>query len=142
MSDLVFPSAAWLDRWVEVCNDDEEFRRAGQGWVGTIGAVVSADAHDLASAVYLRLDGRDGRWTSHQISTAEDAVADATVTLVAPYDVWKSVIRQDLDPLRAMIRGQVRVTGRLSVILGRVPAMRRMTRLAGTLPTRFPDEQS
>lgn len=141
MADLVFPSAAWLGGWVEVCNDDEEFRRAGRGWAGTIGAVVGPDERYLASAVYLRLDGQEGQWTSHELTTSEAAVADATVTLTAPYGVWKIVIRQELDPLRAMIRGQVRVKGRLSVILGRVPAMRRMTRLAGTLPTLFPDEQ-
>jgi putative sterol carrier protein len=58
----------------------------------------------------------------------------------APYSRWKDVLRGDLDPVKGMMQGKLRVQGDLPTIVRYVRAANELVRLTGTVETEFPDE--
>lgn len=139
---MIFPSSEWIAGWVARSNGDEQFRTAGRGWDGAVGAVILPRAAGISIPLYLRLEGRDGQWTHHDFGS-DPALVDATrFVITADYTVWKSVIRQELDPIRGLILGRLRVRGQLSSVLRWANAFRVMTQLAGGIDTTFLDEET
>lgn len=70
---------------------------------------------------------------------SEDAVT-APFVLRAPYAVWKSVVRGELDPLLAVTRGEITVKGSLSTLMMHAKAAIALLACAKAVPTEFPDE--
>ena len=69
----------------------------------------------------------------------EDGPA-STYVLSAPYTRWKDVVLGDLDPIRAMMQGKLRVRGDLPTIVREVRSANELVRLLGEVPTEFPDD--
>jgi putative sterol carrier protein len=128
--------------WVELANSDEAFIAAGAGWDGVAGGVIEAnEAAGVRANLYLRLAGRDGHWDEHILATDAGLVDDAIFTIRGPYVTWKSVIRQQLHPVRGIVQGRLRLRGQLSSFLRWSRALVIMTELAGRIDTVFVDEQ-
>ena len=139
---LVFPSPEWIDAWVDVANADRAFRSAGAGWDGVVGGVIGADGTaGVSRDLYLRLAGRDGCWYESTLSRDAGVVHGTVFTIRAPYQAWKSVLRQQLHPVVGVVQGRLRLRGQLSSFLRWAHAMVIMTELAGRLDTTFVDEQ-
>lgn len=136
----MFPSPEWLTAWAGIANEDARFGQAGRGWKGAVGLVIEPVAGVAEPPVYMRLDGFDGQWTAHALGS-DAALLDGTLfTLSAAYLVWKRVIRQEIEPVRGVIQGQIRVHGHLSSLLRWTGSLRLMTELAGQLETTFADD--
>ena len=58
----------------------------------------------------------------------------------APYSRWKDVLHGDLDPVKGMMQGKLKVRGDLPTIVRYVRAANELVRLTGTVETTFPDE--
>lgn len=139
---LIFPSPEWVAAWVELANSDQAFRSAGAGWDGVVGGVIEADeAAGVDGDLYLRLVGRDGCWYENTLAADAGLVDGSVFTICGPYSAWKSVICQQLHPVRGVVQGRLRLRGQLSSFLRWSRAMVIMTELAGRLDTAFADEQ-
>ena len=73
------------------------------------------------------------------IASAERRPA-AAYTLTAPYSRWKDVVEGELDPIKGMMQGKLRVHGDLPTIVRYVQAANELVRLTGRIDTQFPDE--
>ncbi|WP_395728307.1 hypothetical protein [Nakamurella sp.] len=133
---LIFPSAEWVAAWVSSTNDDADFRAAGQGWVGTVGVVVQDGPKGRPS--FIRLNGREGRWSSYSVLKAPDPASVERIRLTARYAVWQQVIRQELNPIRGVLQGRVIVRGHLPDLLRYRGAILVMCENAGRMDTTFP----
>lgn len=140
MDALVFPSEEWVAAWTSQCNQSSAYLSAARGWDGVVTLRISPDGDHRERPLYVQLTAQDGSWTSHQFG-ADPALADnPSFLLTAPYRTWKQLVRQEIDPVRAIMRGTVRVQGRLSELLTWSGSLRVMTELAGTVETAFEDE--
>ena len=61
--------------------------------------------------------------------------------IAAPYTRWKDVVQGDLDPVRGMMQGKLKVRGDLPTIIRYVRAANELVRLTGEVDTTFPDER-
>jgi putative sterol carrier protein len=139
---LIFPSPEWVTAWVELANSDQAFRSAAVGWDGVVGGVIEADeAAGVSDSLYLRLVGRDGHWYESTLAADAGLVGDAVFTIRGPYSAWKSVICQQLHPVKGIVQGRLRLRGQLSTFLRWSHATLIMTELAGRLDTVFVDER-
>jgi putative sterol carrier protein len=137
----LFPSEEWVEAWVARANGSAEFNASGTGWVGAVGIVIEADpASRVPEAVYIRLDGRDGKWLSHAQGADRALLGATTFVLRAPYLSWKELVRQDLHPVKALLQGRIRIEGHLPVILRWITSIGVLARLAGEIDTEFVDE--
>jgi len=64
----------------------------------------------------------------------------APYVIRAPYTRWKDVLMGDLDPVKGMMQGKLKVQGDLPTIIRYVRAANELVHLTGSVPTEFLDE--
>lgn len=135
-----FLSQPWFDAFVEAINASDEYREAAVDWEGDIAFLVEAEPdRGVPDDVWARLDLWHGSCRGGGPIDADEGPSAAYV-LAAPYTRWKDVVLGDLDPIRAMMQGKLRVRGDLPTIVRQVRAANELVRLLGDVPTEFPDE--
>jgi putative sterol carrier protein len=135
-----FLSQEWFDVVAERINASDEYREAAKHWEGDIAFLVEAEPDkNVPDDVWARLDLWHGACRGGGPIAKGEGAASAYV-LAAPYTRWKDVVLGDLDPIRAMMQGKLRVRGDLPTIVRQVRAANELVRVIGEVPTEFPDE--
>jgi putative sterol carrier protein len=135
-----FPTDPWFKELVLRINESAEYREAAATWEGDIAFVVEAEPDkELPQDVWGYLDLWHGECRGGGVIGAEEGAA-ARYVIRAPYSRWKDVLRGDLDPVKGMMQGKLRVHGDLPTIVRYVRAANELVHLTGTVDTEFPDE--
>ena len=137
-----FPSEEWTSAYADAVNANEAYRTAGKDWKhGTVAMVVKADASigiDDDTAMILDVEG--GRCRGTKYLTGMPAVEEESPAfiIVAPYARWKEVINGEVDPIKAMMQGKLKLTkGHLPTMLRFVESSRQLVSSAQSVPTEF-----
>lgn len=139
MDALVFPSEEWVAAWTSRCNASAAYLAAASGWDGVVALEIGPDDDHLSEPLYVRLCAQDGQWTSFRFGPDRALAEHPSFLLTARYATWKQLVRQEIDPVRAIMRGTVRVQGRLSELFAWSDSLQVMTGLAGQVDTIFAD---
>jgi putative sterol carrier protein len=135
-----FPSEEWLKEYVERINDSPAYREAAATWEGDVAYVIEAEPDKgVPDDVWAWLDLWHGECREGKLTTAEEG-AKARYIIRAPYSRWKDVINKELDPIKGMMQGKLKLQGDLPTIVRYVKAANELVNLAQTVPTEFPDE--
>ncbi|MFM8945001.1 MAG: SCP2 sterol-binding domain-containing protein [Actinomycetota bacterium] len=135
-----FPSEEWVALFVEQINRSDAYREAGATWEGDIAFVFEAEPdRGVAADVVAWLDLWHGECREGRIVSAEDGDR-ARYVIRAPYSRWKDVLRGDLDPIKGMMQGKLKLRGDLPTIVRYVKAANELVTLTMAVPTEFPDE--
>jgi putative sterol carrier protein len=135
-----FPSEAWLAEYVERINGSDSYREAAATWEGDVALVIEAEPDKgVPEDVWTWIDLWHGKCREARI-VPEGEGERARFVIRAPYSRWKEVIRKELDPIKGMMQGKLRLKGDLPTIVRHVKAASELVNLAGTVPTEFPDE--
>jgi putative sterol carrier protein len=135
-----FPTDAWFQAFVVSINGSEEYRTAAPDWEGDIAFLVQAepDVH-VPDDVWGYLDLWHG--TCRGGGVVDRAAGErAAYVLSAPYTRWKAILLGELDPIKGMMQGKLKVRGDLPTIVRYVRAANELVRLTGEVDTVFPDE--
>jgi putative sterol carrier protein len=137
----VFPSSEWLDDYVARMNSSAEFEDAARTFEADISYVFEAEP-DLghASDVWARAGVGGGKclWWNYDVSPEEGR--SSQFVLQGPYSLWKQIIQGQVDPMEAMLDGDLVVTGHLPTLLKYVRAANALVDLAASGTTAFIDE--
>lgn len=136
-----FPSEEWLQEYVERINASDQYRQAAATWEGDVAYVIEAEPdRGIEEDVWARLDLHHGECREGSIVSPE--VGDTCAYVIrAPYSRWKEVIRKELDPVKGMMQGKLKLTGDLPTILRYLKASNELVNLAASVDTQFPDEE-
>ncbi|HEV8564369.1 MAG TPA: SCP2 sterol-binding domain-containing protein [Actinomycetota bacterium] len=135
-----FPTDPWFKELVERINASDEYREAAATWEGDIAFVIEAEPDKrMPEDVWGFLDLWHGECRGGGVVEPEEGSA-ARYVIRAPYSRWKEVLRGDLDPVKGMMQGKLRVQGDLPTIVRYVRAANELVHLTGTVETEFPDE--
>lgn len=130
----------WADAVRAAINTSESYRRAGAHWNAPVALVLEAAPHlgfPRDVALLLRLEA--GRCVHARVLPASEANAD--FVLRAPYATWKALVRGQLEPMSALLRGRVQlVHGSLPRLIVHARAARALVRCAARVDMVFPDE--
>lgn len=136
----VFPSDEWVTLFVDAINGSEAYASAAADWEGDISFVFGAEPdRNHPDDVWARLDLWHGACREGRIVGAEEGAA-ARYVIRAPYTRWKDVLRGELDPVKGMMQGKLKVQGDLATIVRYVAAANELVHLTTTIPTEFLDE--
>lgn len=136
-----FPSEEWLNEYVVRINQSPEYREAAATWEGDISYVFEAEPDkNVPQEIWAWLDLWHGecRGSRYAVEPAEGEKAKFIIR--APYTRWKEVIRKELDPVKGMMQGKLRLKGDLPTIVQYVRAANELVNLAASVPTEFVDE--
>jgi putative sterol carrier protein len=136
-----FPSQEWVDIFVDRINGSPEYREAAASWEGDVSFVLDAEPDKgMPDEVWMWLDLWHGecRDSRYGIPAAEGEKAKFIIR--APYARWKEVIKKELDPVKGMMQGKLKLKGDLPTIVRYVKAANELVNLTGSVPTEFIDE--
>jgi putative sterol carrier protein len=137
-----FPSAEWCTRYMSAINSNAAYQAAGREWnLGPVAMVVTAEpAIGLPEDVAMWLDVHQGRCNGCRLVSREEA-EKAGFVIVSSYARWKSVIRKELDPTKAMMQNRLRLTkGHMPTMVKFVTASKELVESTCRVPTKFLDE--
>lgn len=137
-----FPSKEWTEAYRDAVNANEAYRTAGKDWThGTVAMVVKADPSigvDEDTAMILDVEGGQCRGTQYLKGMDAVEAQNPAFIIVAPYDRWKEVINGEVDPIKAMMQGKLKLTkGHLPTMLRFVESSRQLVQSAQKVSTEF-----
>lgn len=137
----IWPSEEWTEAFAELINRSEEYREAAHDWEGSVVYHFEAEPdRSLAEDVYGWFDLWHGRCREAKQVSAEEA-QEAAFLVSAPYSTWKQVLTKELDPMRAVMQGRLKLRGDLPKAVKYTKASMILQDLAGKVPdTQFLDE--
>jgi putative sterol carrier protein len=135
-----FPTEPWFRAFVERINESAEYRDAAAEWEGDVAFVVEAEPdRGVPKDVWAVLDLWHGRCRGGGV-VDEAQGSTARYVIRAPYSRWKEVLLGDLDPVKGMMQGKLRLRGDLPTVVRYVRAANELVHLTGAVETEFPDE--
>lgn len=136
----LFPSDQWLTIYRDRINGSAEYREAAATWEGAVGFVFEAEPdRGVPEDLWLVLDLWHGECREARMVTPEEGER-APYLIRAPYSRWKEVVRGELDPVKGMMQGKLRLQGDLATIVRYVRAANELVHLTMQVPTEFLDE--
>ena len=136
---ITFPSPEWVQAYKDAINSNPNYKTAAKDWThGVVAMVVKAEPslgvpEDLA----MWLDVDQGVCRETKLLPAKEAQA-AGFVIEADYAKWKQVIRRELDPIKAMMQGKLKVTkGLMPTLVKYVHSNRELVESASRVDTKF-----
>jgi putative sterol carrier protein len=139
----LFPSKDWTDAYADAVNANEAYRTAGKDWThGKVAMVIKADPDaGIAEDTGMILDVGGGQCHGTKFVKGMESVEEAPFIIVAPYPMWKEVVKGLHDPIKAMMQGKLKLTkGHLPTMLKYVESSRQLVVSATKVDTSFADE--
>jgi putative sterol carrier protein len=135
-----FPSEEWLAEYVRQINASKSYRDAAETWEGDVAYVIEAEPdRGVVEDVWAWLDLWHGACRDGKLVSPEEGER-ARFVIRAPYSRWKEVIKRELDPVKGMMQGKLKLRGDLPTIVKYVKAANELVNVAQTVPTEFSDE--
>ena len=131
----------WIDAYRGQVRESPSYRKAAATWEGDITLVIQEDAsRAFPSDLYVYMDLRHGECRDIRLVDA-DAGNKAKFIITGGYARWKQVIRGELEPIKALMQGKLRLKGNLAYIVRYVAAAKELVSCTTQVPTLFPDER-
>jgi putative sterol carrier protein len=142
MTNVVFPSADWVEELKRELNSSAAYAEAAKSWEGDFYFVIEPEkGQPFADPVYLYMDLWHGQCRNASMVVSKEAKAPAFV-MSGPYSKWKRVVTAKLDPLQGLMTGQLKLKGNMVMIMKNVKAAQEMVRACTRIDAQFPDEKS
>jgi putative sterol carrier protein len=137
-----FPGKEWLDVYVRRINESAEYKEAAATWEGDVAYVFEPEPDKgVPEEIWAWLDLWHGECREGRYAISPEAGEKSKFIIRAPYTRWKEVIKKELDPVKGMMQGKLKLKGDLPTIVRYVKAANELVNLAASVPTEFVDEK-
>jgi putative sterol carrier protein len=139
----LFPSEAWLTECADKLNTSEEYEEAATTWEENLHFVIEAQPDiGIATDLWTWVDLWHGKCRDFKYGLTPEEGEKARFTIRAPFSRWKQVVKQELDPVKGMMSGKLRLKGDIFTMIRHVKAAKAFVHVTGTVQTEFIDEQA
>lgn len=146
-----FGSPEWAELFVEAVNSNEAYAKAADWWEGDF--IFQIDPHGgLDHQIKAWVGLHHGKCTGCQALKDDEEFKvlekgeapsgqpfEVEYVYAARIDVWEKILKKELDPIRALLSGQAKVTGDMPKILRATEAAKELVASATTIETEFYD---
>jgi putative sterol carrier protein len=137
---LAFPSVEWVAAYKDAINANPEYKTGAADWThGVVALIMKAQPPGLPADVGVWLDLDRGVCRDARMVKVEEALK-APFCITGEYARWKQVLRKELDPIKGMMQGKLKLKGDLPTIVRAVKAAQELVNSAGNVDSRFLDE--
>ena len=128
-----FPSDEWIKIFKDELNRNVAYEKAAKDWEGDFLFVILPD-DEFENEVKYYVDLWHGKCReAYQV----EGYKKTAFTFSGSYSNWKKVIKNELDPIKGLIRGVFKISGDSIKIFGYVKAAKELINTAGRIPTEF-----
>ena len=132
---IPFPSDAWIKALMADLNASEAYKKAAEKWEGDFFFIIQPGGTQ-ADAVTLYMDLWHGE--CRDAYEVQDATMTPVFKLSGPVATWKKVMTKKLDPMQAMMTGQLHLMGNMAMVMKNVRAAKELVESCTRIPTEFP----
>jgi putative sterol carrier protein len=136
---VMFPSKEWLNELKDSLNADKTFEKTAAKWEGSLVMHVQADEL-LDKETIMWIDPYHGKVRDAKIINSLDEEKSEFV-LGAQYSTWKDILNGKMDSMKAMMKGKIKVQGKLTTLLKQTKASNALIKVQQNMDTIFIDEQ-
>ncbi len=135
--EISFPSDAWIKAMMEDLNNSTAYLEAAKNWEGDFYFVIQLD-HGQGCDVILYMDLFHGK-CREAFAPSDSSVKTPAFRLSGPVAIWKKVMTKKLDPMQAMMTGQLKLVGNMAMVMKNVRAAKELVESCTRIPTQFPE---
>jgi putative sterol carrier protein len=133
---VAFPSEDWVKALMESINNSPSYAEAGQGWEYDVFFIVEPDGAVQSQIIYY-MDLWHGHCRDAFEVNNQPERYKPVFRFSARAGIWQKVISGKLDPMQAMLTGQVKVKGPMTIIMRNVRAAKELVTCGTRVPTDF-----
>lgn len=133
---IPFPSDAWAKAFMDDLNESASYLEAAKNWEGDFYFIVDPGG-TLTSKTVLYMDLWHGKCRDASL-VADPSEKNPAFRLSGPAATWKRVMTKQLDPMQAMMTGQLKLTGNMVMVMKNVRAAKELVESCTRIPTEFP----
>ena len=133
---ISFPSDAWIKAMMVDLNASNAYLEAAKNWEGDFYFIIEPGG-SLEKPVILYMDLFHGKCREAHLVTEPDSESPA-FRLSGPVTNWKKVMTKKLDPMQAMMTGQLKLTGPMAIVMRNVRAAKELVESCTRIETDFP----
>lgn len=106
---IAFFSSEWIAAFKDAINANPDYKSAAAEWThGVVALVCKAQPPGLPADSGMWLDLERGVCREAKAVSAEEA-AKAPFCITGEYARWKQVLRKELDPIKGMMQGKLKL---------------------------------
>ena len=140
MAEVDVFSDEWCDMWKEKLNQNDTFAKYNKGWEGDISCVIEADPENNVPEIqYLYLHFHDGKALDIKMICKEEA-ENAKFIMSGPYLRWYQVSKGELDAVKALMQGKLKLKGNLPYVVKYVKGVQESIRTMQEIEANYPNE--
>jgi putative sterol carrier protein len=132
-------SPEWIEAYKQQVRESPSYKKAAAAWEGDMTLVVQAGDSPLGEDRYIYMDLWHGEARDIRLVNAEEG-AKAKFVITGGYERWKQVVKGELEPIKGMMQGKLKLRGNLAYVVRFVGAAKELVSCTTKVPTRFPDE--
>ena len=133
-------SPEWGTAFKTEINSSAPYKQAAATWEGTVGLVILAEPDkNVPEDAGVYLDLWHGEAREVKVTTAEEAQS-ADYVITGSYSRWKRVAQKDLDPIKAIMTGQLKLKGNFPTLVRYTKASQELVNCTTRVPVEWPDE--
>ena len=138
----IMGTPSWIAVYEKLIQGDARYREIAAGWDGAVVIHVLADPEvGLDEDMYLLMDLWRGDCRSVRLVPATVGEA-GDYLLTASFHRWKQVMTGELDAVKGMMQGKIKLRGDLPTIVRYSKAATRLVELVTEIPTVFLDDMT
>lgn len=133
---IFFPSDAWIKAMMADLNGSASYQEAAKNWEGDFCFVIEPGGA-LQETTVLYVDLWHGACrAARQVEDAQ--AAKSSFRLSGPAAAWKKVMTKQVDPIQAMMTGQLKLHGNMATVMRNVRAAKELVESCTRIDTEFP----
>lgn len=131
----VFPSNEWIQELKAKLNQSQAYAEAAKNWEGDFNFVIEPDGGPTEPTV-LYMDLWHGQCRD-AFAVQDPAARKPAYRISGPLSVWKRVVKGELEPIPALLKGQLRLEGNMVQIMKNIQAAQELIHCCVQVPTEF-----
>ena len=135
MAKVKFGSAEWGTALENELNTSEAYEEAAKTWEVDFYFVVDPEGA-VTQPMYLYMDLWHGKCRNAFVAADKNAQTPAFV-MSGQYSKWKKVVSAQLDPIQALMTGQLKLKGNMVMVMKNVKAAQEIVRACTRIETEF-----
>jgi len=136
----VFFSEEWIKKFKKEVQTSSSYKTASKTWEGDITLIIQAEPEaGIESDLYLYMDLWHGDCRDMRLVSKEEG-EKAKFIITGSYERWKQVVLSELEPIKGMMQGKLKLKGDLPYIVRYVQGAKELVLCTAKVPTIFPDE--
>ncbi len=131
-----FPCDEWIKALMQDLNDSESYQASAKNWEGDFYFIIEPGGK-LDKTVVLYMDLWHGKCREAYEVVEEDGL-NPVFRMTGAVTTWKKVMTGKLDPMQALMTGQLKLKGNMAMIMKNVRAAKELVESCTRIPTEFP----